>query len=220
MRHLVACFLAAIAAAAVDAQQVEAPAEIRGFYLGAGLGRSEPASYDGDYWYSDTESGDGDTATSAFVGYRFHRFVAVEAAYLDSGTPGWDEQLVYVPQLQDYYNTDIDFDVTSSQLSVLGILPLARIWEVYLRGGLAFWEADGARRFIPSFGGPAVGDAVDESGTGLLLGVGGGVTLLPGLHLRLEFQFFDVDDDIYAIDDDSASIDTILVDLQYRFGAR
>ncbi len=216
-RLVSAALLSAMAAGA--AAQSEPPAELRGFYAGAGVGSSEPVSFEDDYWYSDTESGDSATSTLAFAGYRFNPYVAVETSYLDAQDTGWSGSLVYVPDLLDFYNTDADLDFSASQLAVIGILPFARIWEVYLRGGLAFWDADGEQRLTPSFGGAAVNRVVDDSGTGLLVGLGGGVTLPGNFHLRLELQVFDIDEDVLAAADaDGATLDTFVLDLQYRFG--
>jgi opacity protein-like surface antigen len=216
MRRLAVFLMLVIATCAARAHP-HTPADSRGFYVGAGVGYADPSSYEDDYWYSDTESGDGDDATVVFAGYRFHRHVAVEAAWLDTGDLGWSESLVYVPDLLDVYNTDIALDATASQLSVLGILPFAGIWEVFLRGGVAWWDADAQQRFTPSFGGATVERSVYDDGAGLLFGIGGSVTFLSHLHARLEYQVFDVDEDLYAFEDDSASIDTVLLDLQYRF---
>ena len=219
MRTLIVGLLLAVASAAAVAQ-VQPPAGMRGFYAGAGLGSTEPVSFEDDYWYSDTESGDSDSSTIVFAGYRFHRHVAVEASYLDAEGTGFDDSLVYIPELLDVYNTDADLDFSATQLSVVGILPFARIWEVYLRGGLAFWEAEGEQRLTPSFGGPVVNRSVDDDGTGLLFGIGGGLTLPGNLHLRLELQVFDIDEDVLAAAEaDGATLDTILLDLQYRFGS-
>lgn len=199
----------------------EEPAATRGFYVGAGVGSTEPTVLeDSDYWYAgDFESGDAGTSALAFAGYRFNRYFAVEAGYLDADGMGFDDSLVYVPDLLDVYNTDVDLDATAAEVSVLGIFPFLRIWEVYARLGLAFWDAESEQRLVPSFGGTPVERSLDDSGTGIAFGIGGGVTVVERLHLRLEYRFFDVDEDLLAADsDDGASIDTFALDVQYRFG--
>jgi opacity protein-like surface antigen len=218
MRDLAVGLVLILASVPVVAQP-GAPQESIGFYAGGGLGSTQPASYDADFWYSDTESGDSTTSVVGFLGYRFHKHVAVEAAYLDAGSVGWSEPLVYVPALLDLYNTDIALDVSALQVSVTGVLPFGEIWEGYLRGGLAFWEADGTQRFTPSFGGTVVTRSVSDDGTGFLFGLGGSARLLPNLHLRLEYQVFDVDEDLFVVDgSDSATMDTFLLGVEYRFG--
>lgn len=199
-----------------------APEPVRGFYAGAGIGDAEPTSWDddGDYYYyfSDTESGDSDTSLSAFAGYRFNRYLAAEAGWLDAGTMGWGQSLVYVPDLLDVYNTDVDLEVTSVNVTVLGILPFARIWEVYLRGGAAFYDADADQRLTPSFGGATVERSLSDSGGEFLFGFGIGVTAFKRVHFRLEYQGFTIDEDLLALDGGDASVDNLLLDVQYRFG--
>ncbi len=219
-RILLGLLLGATALPALGQSEDAEP--LRGLYLGAGLGSSAPSSFEGDGWYYwDTETGDSEASALAFVGYRLNKFVAFEAAYIDAQDTGFSDTLVFVPELFDVYNTDIDLDVSAAQLSVLGIFPFARIWEVYVRAGLAFWDAEAEQRLTPSFGGEAVNRKVDDDGTGLLLGVGGGVTLFERFHVRLEFQTFDIAEELLADEQlDAAALDTIVLDLQYRFGSR
>jgi opacity protein-like surface antigen len=224
MRGLAAVLAFCLAPLAASAQweppRVAEPA--RGFYAGAGLGEAEPTSWedDDDYYYysSDTETGDSDTSLSVFAGYRFNRYVAAELGWFDAGTMGWDQSLVYVPELLDVYNTDIDLDVTSANVSVLGILPFARIWEGYIRGGVAFYDADADQRLAPSFGGETVRRRVDDSGADFLFGIGIGVTAFERVRFRLEFQGFTIDDDLLALEGGDASVSNFLLDVQYRFG--
>lgn len=224
MRHLAAVLVLGLAPLAASAQW-DPPATrepVRGFYAGAGIGDAEPTGWEDDddyYYFSDSESGDSDTSLSVFAGYRFNRYLAAEVGWFDGGTMGWDQALVYVPDLLDVYNTDVDLEVTSVNASVLGILPFAGIWEGYLRGGVAFYDGSADQRLTPSFGGATIERSVDDSGTDLLFGIGIGVTLFGRAHLRLEYQSFLIDEDLLAGGVDSTSVDTILLDVQYRFGA-
>lgn len=218
MRHL-AVILALMLAPVAAGAQGAFPAPVQGFYAGAGVGDAEPTSWDNDYWYSDVDSGDGDTSLSVFAGYRFNRYLAAEVGWFDAGTMGWDQPLVYVPDLLDVYNTDVDLEVTAVNATVIGILPFARVWEAYIRGGVAFYNADADQRLTPSFGGATVERSVDDSGADLLFGIGIGVTLFQRAHVRLEFQSFFIDEDLIAVEDDTASVDTLLLDVQYRFGS-
>jgi len=123
-----------------------------------------------------------------------------------------------VPDLLDVYNTDVDLEVTAVNATVIGILPFARIWEAYIRGGAAFYDASADQRLTPSFGGATVERSVDDSGADLLFGIGIGLTLFDRAHVRLEFQSFFIDEDLIAAEADTASVDTFLLDVQYRFG--
>lgn len=218
MRYLAVTLALILAYSGASAQLADA-GTTRGFYGGVGFGDAEPTSWDNDYWYSDVDSGDGDTSLSVFAGYRFNRYLAAEVGWFDAGTMGWDQSLVYVPDLLDVYNTDVDLEVTAVNATVLGILPFARVWEAYIRGGAAFYDADADQRLTPSFGGATVERSIDDSGADLLFGIGIGVTLFQRAHVRLEFQSFFIDEDLIAVEDDTASVDTLLLDVQYRFGS-
>lgn len=218
MRYLAVTLALILAYSGASAQSAVA-GTTRGFYGGVGFGDAEPTSWDNDYWYSDVDSGDGDTSLSVFAGYRFNRYLAAEVGWFDAGTMGWDQSLVYVPDLLDVYNTDVDLEVTAVNATVLGILPFARVWEAYIRGGAAFYDADADQRLTPSFGGATVERSIDDSGADLLFGIGIGVTLFQRAHVRLEFQSFFIDEDLIAVEDDTASVDTLLLDVQYRFGS-
>jgi opacity protein-like surface antigen len=215
MRYLAAVLILSPLGAGAQSEPSD---PVQGFYAGAGIGDAEPTSWDTDYWYSDIDSGDSDTSLSVFAGYRFNRYLAAEVGWFEGGTMGWDQTLVYVPDLLDVYNTDVDLEVTAVNASAIGILPFARIWEVYLRGGLAYYDADAQQRLTPSFGGVTVERGVDDSSVDLLFGFGVGVTLFERAHVRLEFQSFFIDEDLLAVEEDTASVDTILLDVQYRFG--
>ena len=220
MRYLPAVLVLSLAPFGAGAQWAPAQATrpVQGFYAGAGAGAAEPTSWDNDYWYSDVESGDSDTSFSVFAGYRFNRYLAAEVGWFDAGTMGWNQSLVYVPDLLDVYNTDVDLEVTAVNATVIGILPFARIWEAYIRGGAAFYDASADQRLTPSFGGATVERSVDDSGADLLFGIGIGLTLFDRAHVRLEFQSFFIDEDLIAAEADTASVDTFLLDVQYRFG--
>lgn len=218
MRDFVVSLLLALVSVGVAAQP-PAPQNVSGFYAGGGVGSTEPTSYDfEDWYYSDVESGNSATSGILFTGYRITKYLAVDAAYIDAGGIGWSESLVYIPDLLGVYNTDIALDVSAWQLGVSGILPFGKIWEAYLKGGLTFWDADGTQQFTPSFGGTVVNRSVSNRGTGFLFSMGGSVRVLPRLRLQLEYQAFDVDEDLFALEYDSATIDTFFLGLQYRFG--
>lgn len=212
-------------AASVHAQGFEQP--WRGFYAGGGGNYSTVSvqvgrvCYDYDCWwgsYDYYEDGDGDYGYNLHAGWRVHDYVALEAGYVDSGSIRWQEDLVYFPEFNDYYNNRVDFTARIAQVSVLGILPFAQRWEVYLRLGAGFWDAESDQRLDQSFGTDLVNRSVSDSGTGFLGGVGLGVTFAKTLHVRFEFQSTTIDEDILNARND-ASVDSMLLEVQYRFGA-
>jgi opacity protein-like surface antigen len=195
-----------------------------GFYLGGGVGVANVSveSNDGDccYYYDDYddyEDGEEDTGFAAHVGFRFNRYVAAELGYLDAGTPEWNEAYVYVPELRDVFDTWVDLEMQAAELSVLGILPFAGVWEGYVRGGAAYWWADADQQLWRVFDGARFSRVYDDEGTGFLFGIGVGVSPMPAWHIRLEFQSFTIDEDLLVTDGDS-TLDTFLLETQIRLG--
>jgi len=203
-----------------------APASWRGFYVGGGGTYSNVSvEVDNDscnnncYWgdYNGYDQGDGSFGYSVHAGLRVYRYVALEVGYLDPGEIGWNKNLVYMPEFNDYYNNRVDFKATVTEVSVLGILPLEP-FEAYLRLGAGFWDGQSTQRLDESFGNAVITRDVNDSGTGLLFGVGAGVTVARGLHVRLEFQTVGIDDDVLNTQN-YTSLDSFLLEVQYRFGA-
>ncbi|HEX7375070.1 MAG TPA: outer membrane beta-barrel protein [Steroidobacteraceae bacterium] len=200
----------------------------RGLYVGGGGAYSNVSVQvnsgdcnDGCYWWGDYynyDEGDGDFGYSLHAGARLHRFVAVELGYLDTGSIGWDQDLVYMPEFNDFYNNRVDFSAKVTEVSVLGILPFGDIWEAYMKLGAGFWDGESTQRLDQSFGDRVITRSIDDSGTGFLWGLGFGVTLADVFHIRLEFQSVGIDEDVLSAKD-STTIDTILLEGQFRFGA-
>lgn len=197
----------------------------RGPYLGGGGNFSDVSvrvgnsCYDDYCWWGDYDydDGDGDYGYTLHAGWRLHDYVAVELGYLDTGDIRWEEELVYFPEFNDYYNNRVDFSAHITQVSVLGILPLDR-FEVYLRLGAGYWDGVSVQRLDQSFGTDVVNRSVSDSGTGFLGGVGLGVTFTKHLHVRFEVQSTSIDEDVLNARTDS-SVDSILLEMQLRFGA-
>ena len=200
----------------------------RGVYVGGGGNFSDVSvqvgsgCYDYYCWWGEYdyyEDGDGDYGYNVHVGWRVHDYVALEAGYLETGTIRWEEDLVYFPDFDGYYNNRVDFSARITELSVLGILPVSDWLEFYLRLGAGFWDGESVQRLDQSFGTDVVNRRVEDSGTGLLGGVGFGMTLAGAVHVRLEYQATTIDEDVLNARDDT-SVDALLFEVQYRFGAR
>jgi hypothetical protein len=233
-RLAVAGTLAATIAAALFFAPVAhaqgSPAGWRGLYVGGGGNYSNVSvevdggcyDYDDCWWgaYYGYDTGDGDYGYNLHVGLRIHEFVALEASYVDTGDIGWEEDLVYFPDddLRDYYNNRVDFSAQITEVSVLGILPFAERYEVYVRLGAGFSDAESTQHLEQSFGPGEVDRRITDSGTGFLGGVGFGVTFADALHLRFEAQTTTIDEDVLNARNDS-SVDSMLLEVQYRFGA-
>jgi hypothetical protein len=214
-------------AATPSSAPAPAPVGWRGLYLGGGgiysnvsVKVDDATCYYDCYWgdYDNYDEGDGAFGYSLHAGLRVHRYVALEVSYLQPGTIRWDKDLVYMPEFNDYYNNRVDFEATVTEVSVLGILPFDDMFEIYVRLGAGFWEGQSTQRLDESFGDTVVTRVSDDEGTDLLLGVGAGVTFAKAFHVRLDLQTVGIDEDVLNARDDT-SLDSILLEVQYRFGA-
>lgn len=207
----------------------DAAEESRGFYAGGGASYSNvsverPGSCYGDcysWWgdYPTYDEGDGDYSFVAHVGYRVGPYFAVEAAYVDGGTIGWDKDFVWMPELGGYYRNEVDFTAKVPELTVVGILPFLQRWEAYGRLGAGFWSADSEQTLTNDYTGAVVHRHDTDDGVGIVVGLGLGFDITPSLHTRIEYQAVWIDGDALNVDSET-TLDTLSWEIQYRFGAR
>jgi OOP family OmpA-OmpF porin len=198
---------------------------VSGFYVGAGAGYSNVYSWeddnDDDDFDGSIDNGDGDFGFSLITGYRFNPYIAIEAAYVDSGTSDWDNQLAFIDDSGDLYEVDANVDLTSYQVSVVGILPFLNIWEVYVRGGAAFWDGESSQQLTRLADGELSTRRLDDDDLDFIFGAGGGVTVGRSWNLRAEYSVFRVDDDLLALGrNEDAYSDMFSIQAMYHFGAR
>ena len=233
-----ACFVATSARAQDPTASAPAPAATqasapiaaaegwRGVYVGGGGAYSNVSvlvdqydCYDDCYWgdYYDYDEGDGDFGYTLHAGWRFHRYGALEVSYLDAGPIGWDQDLVYMPEFNDYYNNRVEYTAKVTEVTVLGILPFAGMFEVYGKLGAAFSEGESVQRLDQSFGDQVVTRSVSDSGTDVVWGLGVGVTFAQVFHVRLGFESIGIDEDVLNTRDDT-TLDSFVLEGQFRFG--
>ena len=137
-------------------------ADDAGFYLGARLGRAQYPAHS-HLTLSPTlilrgETGDKeDLAWSFDAGYRFNRYVAIEAGYVDLGESSG--------RLTDETGTaaaQFSFAVQGATLALTGSLPLGN-WEPYVRVGVFFFDTRLA--FSGSAAGTSFAATLSGSGT-------------------------------------------------------
>lgn len=116
---------------------------------------------------------DGDNAMKVFGGYRFNRFFAVQADYVDFG-----ESSGFVSP-----SVSGSSDVQGIAPSIVGTLPLGPV-ELFGRIGMMFYEVD-----LNLTG----GRVVDESGEDLVWSAGIGIDIAERLNLRLEYEEIDIE---------------------------
>ncbi len=90
-----------------------------GWYLGGGLGDSDP----------DKSGWDDDTGMRLFVGYNTDGRLAFEGAFVDLG---------------EFDRAALEFEVDGFQFSALYHIPIGDIISIYGTAGAYFWDADGS----------------------------------------------------------------------------
>jgi hypothetical protein len=211
------------AAALVTCTLAAAPALAQepGFYLGAGIADSNVQLTEGgcdDYWCDEwSRDGRSDGGYTITAGWRVNRWFALEAGYLDAGTPGWDDFGVYVPSLGGIRDVEADVDFRATELAALAVLPLGRTFDVYAKLGVARYEATSRQRAKDRRSGSSSVRTLEDSGTEPTLGVGAGVTIAERLRARLEVRGMRVDPELLIAPGGEATLLTFDLQLQYRF---
>jgi OOP family OmpA-OmpF porin len=147
-----------------------------GLYLGAGVGDFSSAvdeinSLD-DVDDVGIDFSDGDNAAKLFGGWRFNRFVALQADFVDFG----ESSGAVSPSVRG------TSDVEGLAPSVVGTLPIGPL-ELFGRVGVMFYEVD-----LNLTG----GRIIDERGEDFLWGGGLGIDVLDRMNLRLEYEEIDI----------------------------
>ena len=200
----------------------------RGFYAGLDLGQ---ASYDLDRRDIDSQivdafdslglavlSGSSSSSEDGFtygitLGYQILPYLAVEASYVDLDDAEYRGNATVTDGVGTAdFRTQVTTESSGPALSVLGILPLPRNWEVYARAGVYFSSTDVTARLSS---GDVVSAASDSSNSEeFLWGAGVGYSR-DQWTVRLDYQqYTDVgDEDVLG----EVNVDRIAFSALYRF---
>lgn len=166
------------------------------------------------------------TPWGAQIGYRFNRWVAVEAGYVDlgeflysmtgtlTGDYGFfcdtcDPVDIYVRPLSGDFQRARQITSTGITASVLGMFPASQHFDLHVRGGLYYADTRVTNR-LRYMSAEFEDDVfnlyhrrVDASQTELFAGIGGAWNINESFSLRVEYQkYFDVGDDEKAGESD------------------
>jgi OOP family OmpA-OmpF porin len=177
MKKSALCLMVLIVAATVPAS-----ASDTGFYLGAGFGRSSIDIL--EFYPSLGDSLDQEnSAYKVYGGYRFLKFLAVEAGYTDLGSPQGMER--NVPE----HPERAEVSVNGLDAFVVGILPVSQVVDIYAKAGLMSWDTD-----ITSIQDGEVIFSESTSGTDTAFGIGIGIWVGKNVTLRGEGEWFTIGD--------------------------
>lgn len=174
----VASVLLAFMAGPALAQRDEdrAGQNLRGFYLGGGIGDFSSSIDEVNRLDQIDDAGidfsDGDNAVKLFAGWNFNRFFALQGDYVDFRS----QSGAVSPSVSG------TSDVDGFAPSLVGTLPIGPV-ELFGRVGVMFYNID-----INLNG----GQLIDDSANDMVWGAGIGIDVLDRLNLRLEYESIDI----------------------------
>jgi hypothetical protein len=190
----------------------------QGWYAGGGISVNDVSMVNSHGFWEAPDSSGIDTGFVVSGGYRWSRYIAFELGYLDGGAPEYQASAELLSNPFGLHSVDIQQETTAVEASIVGILPLWNGWEIYIKGGAAVWDASSNQVFTPVSNDPPIVRQVDASGTDLMLGIGGGVTIGNHVHVRLEYQAFSTSDELLAEQlTREARFDLVCLQLHWRF---
>ncbi len=137
---------------------------VAGAYIGLGAGS---ADYDGNLFHVDVD--DDDLGWKIFGGYRFNRFLGLEAAWLDLG---------------EVSGRNYKVETTGFSFQGVASLPMGPVFSAFAKLGAIAWKQDNR----------VIGQNRDRSGTDVSWGFGGQLRLFDNrLGIRLEWERFESD---------------------------
>jgi opacity protein-like surface antigen len=155
--------------------------------------------------------GEDDEGTSWGVagGYRFNRYLALEASYVSLGTLHATNTINLPPVLGGgSLSLQRELETTGPALAAFGLLPISDSWELFVRAGIMFADSDLTTRF----NGSRNSTSFDSEPT--TLGAGAQFDWQDHWSARLEFQrSFDVGGDEVASE---ADVDSVSLSVLYR----
>jgi OOP family OmpA-OmpF porin len=167
-------------AAAVHAQD-------GGFYLGGALGQSKFKEWC-DPVFSSCE--DTDTSWKLFGGYRFNRYVAAEATYVD-----WGEVTASIASGAQALARQHSYG-----LAAVGTLPLGERFELFGKAGFVMTQQETESRNVPN------ARTVDREERELHYGLGARFLFTKNLALRGEWE-----------NTDKLKVEMLSIGVEYRF---
>jgi OOP family OmpA-OmpF porin len=166
-----------------------------GFYLGASVGSATLELEDSN---SSADFAGDDTAVKVAAGYRFLKWVAVEASYEDYGQPE-----------DDVLGVRLRGEFSAFSVCALGLLPLGN-FDLFARGGIARWDG--------SLAAVDFGVDVSEDNTDPLFGLGAQYRA-GQLAIRLEYEalLLGFDDDADDERDGDDWVDLVSIGVTWTF---
>lgn len=161
-----------------------ATAQDSGFYLGMALGKAghgKEATLGVAPNRKLTGIAHGDDFSWQFIGgYRFNRYVSVEASYLDLGAI---DSVMGDPSGDTDATANVRFDAAGPTLALIGTYPMGR-WEPYLKAGVLFSDTQLSWSGLEA--GKPFGATLEGSSEDPIYGIGLGYDISDRWQLKLD----------------------------------
>lgn len=215
LRHAVLAATGVAAAAAASAEE-------RQWYAGAAVESASITVLRGnDVFSGDWDFGPSSSGYGVHGGLRLLKHLAVEGGVQRIRNVSWTEDVTAIPGVAGFYTSQVAFDAALDQVLVVGLLPFARIWEGYVKGGVGHYRFDGEQTLTALTGGPSPTRPVSKHGTSFPITFGVSVALAPSWRLAIEVSSITVDESFLGIPGgNSASLGGWLIGADYRFGRK
>jgi opacity protein-like surface antigen len=194
-----------------------ASAAERGFFFGVGAGEFNTEV--DEVWGSNYNFDEDDLGFKVFGGYTFLPWLAVEAAFIDGGSPQVSQ--TFVDTNGDVYSEKLTIAVQTIVASANFILPINNRFELFAKPGFAYWDSETSYRYDdpdPAF---SFRDRAGDSGSAFFIGAGAAFHNGP-MGLRIEYEWFDVAPEYDSASDEfvdelDASAGFLSLSATYRF---
>jgi opacity protein-like surface antigen len=190
-----------------------------GWYVGLSGGTTQVGIFWDDSYDDTYETGPGARGQSLRVGRQLGPHLAVEFGIQQAGDLVWTEPFTSVEGYPGIYNAHTTFEAKALETSGFVTLPFGRIFEGTFRWGLAYYDVRGERLLDDGFSAVSLSDSIGDQGFGVMGGLGLAVNPAPKWRVRLEWEFFDIDEDsVSAVGAESAHVEMVTIGLDYRLG--
>lgn len=200
--QLVITAVLALCSVAAQAQAMK-PGDSQ-FYVGMGVGAIKMGGYCDAINAKPGFAGTCDETTTgfkAFADYKLNRYFGLEAGYSNFGEASAGGTLSGTPFVSRWKGYGID-------LSAIGFLPLGEHFELFVKGGVAFWDIKTTLTTTTTA-------AANDSGLSGVAGAGAIWWLFPQAGLRVQYERFQkVGDDSVQV---QTNVDYISINVVGRF---
>ena len=142
----------------------------QGLYFGGGLGNASIKQEEDGFDFNADDGG-----WKAILGWRIFKFIAVEANWVDFGSPE-----------DEVGGIDVGVTADGLDLGALAILPLGGHFEMFVKGGYMAWDAE--------FDASDPNLDASEDGEDLFYGAGAAFRIGESLQIRVEYEQFEIED--------------------------